>query len=257
MRVQNRLHLESTEVSIAAGLRAVLLVAVALVLLVRGARGQEEVDIRAFDLHGYVYGEGDRALVGAFVRPKGSDWGSLTDEHGRFVVRDLLPGRLELVVEQLGYETLEWVGVVTPATTMELHLVPQPVLLEGLTVVADRFQSRRNATATSVRWFDREALATSPHESTLDFLSARGVTRIRCRSDFGDDCVLVRGQVMVPIVWVDEAPIVAGMDYLDVIPPHELYMVEVYASGRHIRAYTSQFMERSARTGLHPIPFVF
>lgn len=257
MKVQNRLPLEGARVDVTGGLRAILLVVVALVLLVRGARGQEEMPARAFDLPGYVYGEGGRALVGAFVRPKGSDWGSLTDERGRFVVRNVVPGRLELVVEQLGYETLTWVGVVTPTATLELRLVPEPVVLEGLTVVADRFQARRNAAATSVRWFEREALATSPHESTLDFLSARGVTRIRCRSDFGDDCVLVRGRAMVPSVWVDEAPILAGMAYLDVIPPHELFMVEVYASGRHIRAYTSQFMERSAKNGLHPIPFVF
>jgi hypothetical protein len=257
MKVQNRLQLEGARADITTGLRAILLVVVALVLLVRGVRGQEEVGVPAFDLSGYVHGEGGRALVGAFVRPKGSVWGALTDENGRFVVRSVVPGRLELVVEQLGYETLEWVGVVTPTMTLVLHLAARPVLLEGLTVVADRFQSRRNATATSVRWFDRETLATSPHDSTLDFLSARGVTRIRCRSDFGDDCVLVRGRVTVPSVWVDEAPMVAGMDYLDFIPPHELYMVEVYASGRHIRAYTSRFMERSAKTGLHPIPFVF
>jgi hypothetical protein len=257
MKVQNRLELRGTPSDITTGLRALLLVVVALVLLVRGARGQDELGVRTFDLLGYVYGEGNRALVGAFVRAGGSDWGSLTDENGRFVVRNAVPGRLELVVEQLGYETLEWVGVVTPTTTLDLRLAPQPLVLEGLTVVADRFQARRNATATSVRWFDRGALATAPHESTLDFLSARGVTRIRCRSDFGRDCVRVRGQLVVPTVWVDEAPILAGMDYLDVIPPHELYMVEVYASGRHIRAYTSQFMEHSAKTGLHPIPFMF
>jgi len=257
MRVQNRLELEGTRAGARAGLGALLLVAVALVLLAKSALGQEAEAVREFDLHGHIYGEGDRALVGAFVSLRGSDWGSLTDEKGRFVVRNVVPGRLELTVEQIGYETLEWGGTVTATTTLDLHLDPRPVLLEGLTVVADRFQARRNATATSVRWFDRGALAASPHESTLDFLASRGITRIHCRTDFGDDCVLVRGRALVPTVWVDEAPVIAGLDYLDHIPPHELYMVEVYGSGRHIRAYTGQFMEHSAKSGLHPIPFVF
>ena len=50
---------------------------------------------------------------------------------------------------------------------------------------------------------------------------------------------------------------VGGMEYLSVIPPHELYLVEVYASGRHIRAYTNHFMERAAKTRLRPMAFVF
>jgi hypothetical protein len=257
MRVQYRLKLGGTRAGPRAGLGTVLMVVVALALLARHAVGQEAEGVREFDLSGHVYGEDDRPLVGAFVSLRGSDWGSLTDDKGRFLVRNVVPGRVELTVEQLGYETLEWEGVVTSTTALDLHLEPQPVLLEGLTVIADRFQARRNATATSVRWFDRSALATSPHVSTLEFLASRGMIRIRCRSAYGDNCVLVRGRAVEPSVWVDEAPIIAGLEYLDDIPPYELYMVEVYGTGRHIRAYTSGFMERSAKIGLHPIPFVF
>ena len=62
---------------------------------------------------------------------------------------------------------------------------------------------------------------------------------------------------MAPEVWIDEAPVVGGMDYLRTVRPYELYMVEVYAGGRQIRAYTPRFMERAAKTRLQPIAFVF
>jgi len=35
--------------------------------------------------------------------------------------------------------------------------------------------------------------------------------------------------------------------------PHELYMVEVFQGGRHIRAYTHHFMERAAEQRLMPM----
>lgn len=257
MRIRNRLELTAARGRAKTLVMVLVLALMAVTLLARSAFAQEADAVKEFDLVGQVLGENSQPLVGAFVSLKGSDWGSLSDETGKFVVRHVVPGRIELVVEQLGYETLEWTGFVTPATALELRLEPQPILLEGLTVVADRFESRRRATASPVRWFDRSTLATTPQDNTLEFLSARGLTRIWCRSDFGDDCVLVRGRAVVPSVWVDEAPVLGGLDYLSVIRPHELYMVEVYASGRHIRAYTNEFMARSAEVGLRPIPFVF
>jgi hypothetical protein len=47
------------------------------------------------------------------------------------------------------------------------------------------------------------------------------------------------------------------MDYLAAIAPHELHMVEVFGQGRHIRAYTTRFMERAAKTRLQPVAVLF
>ena len=110
---------------------------------------------------------------------------------------------------------------------------------------------------TAVRWIDRDALAAAPQENALEFLVARGgVTRVACCGRWGNECVLARGSVVEPSVWVDESPFIGGFDYLRTLQPHELYMVKIYAGGRHIRAYT-RFMERAAELRALPMALLF
>jgi hypothetical protein len=207
---------------------------------------------------GTVTGEAGQPLAGAFVSLDGSEWGSLTDEAGRFRIPDVDGGRIALTVEQLGYDTLRWEGPVAAGEPLALRLTARPVVLEGLHVVADRFESRRRGAATTVRWFDRAALATSPQETALDFVTARaGVARAACHGWWSSRCLIVRGRLTEPSVWVDEVPMSGGIDYLDTVHPYELYMVEVYAGGRVIRAYTNHFMERAAKTRLMPVPILY
>ncbi|HSG07104.1 MAG TPA: carboxypeptidase-like regulatory domain-containing protein [Longimicrobiales bacterium] len=221
------------------------------------AVAQETHAEQTFDLIGTVTDEAGQPLVGAFVRLADSDWGSLTDGAGRFRIPKVTRGVLALQAELLGYETLAWKGTVDAGRELPLRMTSKPILLEGLTVVGDRFDSRRRAVAASVRWFDHEALATSPQSTALDFVSTRaGLYRVGCRGSFTSQCFMVRGRVTEPVVWVDENPVFGGLEYLASMAPHELYMVEVYGNGRGIRAYTPQFMERAAETRLNPIPFV-
>jgi len=218
----------------------------------------QEVEGRSFELVGTVTDESGRPLVGAFVSPADSDWGSLTGEDGRFVLRRVTPGTVTLRAELIGYETLVWSGNVSEGRPVALRMVAQPILLEGLNVVTDRFESRRRGIATSVRWYDHDDLATSTMPTALDFVAMRaGLARVRCNGRMTDQCILVRGRVAEPVVYVDEFPVVGGMEYLETLQPHELYMVEVYGGGRHIRAYTPQFMERAAERRLRPIPLVW
>lgn len=234
------------------------LAALAVAVLARTAPAQE---VAEFDLAGSVVGERGEPLVGAFVSFAGADWGSLTAEDGTFRIPDVVEGRVELEVEQLGYETLRWAGEVGPGSgPLILRMKPRALMLEGLTVVTDRFRNRRNATATSARAWGRDQLATSPYETAAQFVSARaGLSTVPCRSLLlhTSVCVRSRGRTVAPSVYVDEAPVFAGMEYLDAMQPHELYLVEVYGGGRHIRAYTQQFMERAARTRLQPVAFIW
>lgn len=231
----------------------------ATALVARGALAAQEMEGRgAVDLVGTVTDAGGRPLVGAFVSVEGSDWGSLTGETGRFVIPDLPSGVVTLTAQLIGYETLTWTGAVAGGVPVALTLKEQPILLEGLNVVTDRFESRRRGVATSVRWYDYGILATSTQPNALDFLSARaGLARVPCRGAWSNECLIVRGRMTEPVVWVDEAPVIGGLDYLRVVPPHELYMVEVYASGRHIRAYTQRFMERAAKNRIQPMALLF
>ncbi len=238
---------------------AVLALCVAAVALAAQGAWAQDLD-EEFDLAGRVVGEGGRPLVGAFVSFAGADWGSLTDEAGRFRLPDVLPGRVELHVEQLGYADGSWAGVVGPGSdALIIRLEPRAVMLEGLRVVTDRFETRRRALAVSSRAYEREDLATSPYSTARDFVEARGgIFTTACRGRFASHattCVWSRGRAVAPTVYVDEAPVFAGMEYLAVMEPHELNRVEIYGRGTHIRVYTQNFMARAARIRLQPVAF--
>ena len=230
----------------------------ALALLARGGAAQRFAE--RFDFVGTVVdAENGEVLVGAWVSLVGSDWGSITDDRGRFRIPDLAPGRLGLAVEQLGYEELTWEGEIAQADgLLELRLTPQPLVLEGLQIVSDRFRSRRAAVATSVFAYDKGDLSTTSQQTALDFIRFRsGTSFVSCAGRRGDTCILVRGRLVEPVVYIDEAPVLGGLEYLDTFGPHELYMIEIYAGGRHIRVYTPRFMERSAKRRLQPIALLF
>jgi len=228
----------------------------ALALLATQARSQE---VGEFDLHGRVTdAENGQVLVGAWVSFPGSDWGSITDDHGRFRIPDLTPGPLALTVEQLGYETLSWEGEVSANTgALELALRPDPVLLDGLNIMVDRFRTRRMGVATSVLAYDQADLTTTSQETALDFVTMRvGSAPIDCVGRWGNTCLRVRGRLVEPVVFIDEVQVVGGLEYLDSFAPHELYMIEIYGGGRHIRAYTPHYMERAAKLRLSPIALI-
>jgi hypothetical protein len=200
----------------------------------------------------------------------GADWGTLTDRQGLFRLPDV-PSRAETYVfEMLGYAETTFVANAAVDGHLDIRLAPDPVILEGIEVIADRFESRRNATATSVRAFDREQLLASSALDVMNLLEQRfGLRRTPCPGGAGRgiarrgglfstpsqyDCAWVRGRPAPVTVCIDEMPILGGMDFLVGYQPHELYMVEVYGQGRQIRLYTNQFMERASRTRFRPVP---
>ena len=236
----------------------VALAIVALALLAGDSMAQQVAG--PFELVGPVVdADNGEVLAGAWVSLVGSEWGSVTDARGRFRIPDMDSGPLALSLEQLGYETLMWEGVVAEADgLLQLELSPQPLLLDGLHVVTDRFRSRRNGVATSVFAYDLNDLATTAQLTALDFIELRaGSASVGCAGRRGGTCLMVRGRVVEPVVYIDEAPFLGGLEYLDVLAPHELYMIEIYGGGRHIRAYTPRFMERAAKQGLQPIALLF
>ena len=239
-------------------LGALLAVAAATLLVASEAASQSLSDQNAepFTVFGRVVSaETGEALPGAWVGITGTEWGSITNDAGRFRIPDLDAGRLALTVELLGYETLAWVGnVAGPEEALEIQLAPRAVLLEGLEVMVDRFRSRRNSVATSVFAYEPAELSSSASRTALEFVEARvGTFSTACRGRRGDRCLIVRGRTVEPAVYVDEAPVVGGLDYLSAFAPWEFHMIEVYGGGSQIRAYTPRYMERVAERPIFPL----
>ena len=203
-----------------------------------------------------VDSETDSPLAGAYVSVNASEWGSLTTDDGRFLLCEIPAGTHLVTVERLGYVTLESRVEADPSgDPVALQMHPDPVLLEGLEIVSDRFERRRRAVATTVRTYDEEDLASSVYWSAADFVdSSTGIMTAPCGIT---RCVYSRGRMISPTVYLDEFPLVGGWVELESIPTSQLFMVEVYGWGRHIRAYSHGFMKRAANVRLAPMPLWF
>lgn len=195
-------------------------------------------------------------LLGAFVHLEGDDRGVLTEKDGTFVLPRVPQGVRSVMAEQLGYADLVQTIIVGEENeALVLAMTPDPILLEGIAVVMDRFERRRRATAVSSRVFERDDLLNSPAIDALEFVENRSFFRtFPCRgTHFESQCALVRGRVRPVSVYVDEMRFLDGLAYLRMLQPYELHRVEVYGGGRHIRVYTEGFLERAGKTRLHPL----
>lgn len=186
--------------------------------------------------------------------------GFLTTEDGGFDIPDLPLGEHTVQVRRLGYRTASMqVEVTDPPHLLQLRMAPEPVVLEGLEIISDRFERRRRATPLSTRVFEVGDLLTSPATTMRDFLAGQAMVPIHpCPLEsLAFDCVRVRGQLRSPAVYLDEMPLLGGLDALAGWSPQEFQLVEIYGRGRHIRVYTQHFLERAARTRLAPVPIWF
>ncbi len=213
-------------------------------------------------------------LSSVLVSVETSNRASLTTDNGRFLLCDTSHGERVLTASRLGYDTLRiLIEPNPPATPLRLRLEPNPIILEGLEIVTDRFQRRRRAASVRVRTYDQEALARSNYGSAADFVDFQaGVVTVACpvensvsystnrlmlrvdRMGVATTCVYDRGRIVSPGVYLDESPLLGGWTALKSVPTSQLYLVEVCGRGTQIRAYTHGFMERAARTRLSLLP---
>lgn len=194
----------------------------------------------------------DTPLEGAYVSVPTSEWESLTTDTGRFLLCWVGPGTHIVRVERLGYHTLiDQLEATVSGDPVHLRMSPDPILLEGLEIVTDRFEGRRRATPLPVRVYDQEDLASSHYWTAAEFVEASpGVFGTQCGVN---RCVYRFGRVIRPTVYLDEFRLIGGLSGLQTLVTSQLYMIEIYGRGTHIRAYTHGFMERAARVRLAPL----
>ncbi len=178
-------------------LAATVLAALAMAVPCAPLTAQEETRERSGEVIGQVVdARTGTPLAGAFVSLAGSDRGSFTNREGRFQLTGLDVGPHTIAIQQLGYETLlATVEVAISGAALRILMDPDPILLEGLEIVSDRFMQRRRSVAARVIAFGPEDLTNSPHWSVSDFVASHAMTHLfPCEIRFSDVCVRERGQ---------------------------------------------------------------
>lgn len=179
------------------------------------------------------------------------------DAKGSFRVGRIPAGSHLLLIERWGYVSqYVQVAVGLPPEPVVIRLDPDPVLLEGITVITSRFTTRRNAFPFAVRAYGEDRLNRSASRDVFDFLrNEAAVMFTSCPPrQLASYCLVRRGQVIQPKVFIDEMPIFCGLDVLITYQPQDLYLIEVYGGGAQIRAYTHGYVERVARRPQQLIP---
>lgn len=191
-------------------------------------------------------------IGGAWVGLADGGAGSWTKADGRFVLHDVRIGTIALEASQLGYSDFAEERVIDAGEgELRIALDPDPVMLEGVRVVADRLAARRNAIPYSVRAYDTDRILQSAAADAYDFVRFNTFTR---SCGFGT-CIYRRGQLVRPVLYIDESPYYGGIDDLHGLPIEHLYMVEII--GSQVRVYTKNFAKRLATRSAPLIPVLF
>jgi hypothetical protein len=180
---------------------------------------------------------------------------TITDETGAFHFERVANGEHPLRVSMVGHKPHSRPLVVGSATPIEVRLVDDAVLLAGLVVSANRFESRLNAVPYAVHAFDKREVLSSAASDAEQFVRSRvGLYEAPCRRATQIRCFRIRGAVVQPAVYIDDQPAPSGLDMLSSIDRSEINRVEIIQGGSMIRVYTDHFMEWAARTRYRPPP---
>jgi hypothetical protein len=249
-------------------LAVALCAALALASAAQAQRGREEVVVS-----GRVFDAATGApLKGAVVEVAPARRWAATDSSGAFLVR-LRPGDYLLVVTQLGYADQRSAIRLAPgaeAAEVAVAMTSEPVMLEAVEVVADRFETRRHLVPLSSRRIARDRLVRGAGNLTQVVRSAGMMFATPCdgavsssifaTSSFpsprGLYCIYRRGQVVAPAVYIDDRLAYGGMFELDSYLPADVHHVEVYGMGMMVRVYTLGYVESLAR-GRSRLPPMF
>jgi hypothetical protein len=245
-------------------LRRPLLPLAAVLLVLLSARGAAAQAL--YTVHGRVWDRAQMApLRAALVSADEVRARAVTNASGEFTLR--LPAGTHLLrVTALGFApgVLE-VTAGPDAQPVAIALDSDPVLLERLVVMADRFELRRKTVATPSTVLGRDELTgtSSRHMAEVVGRHTRDGPPLDCGQrtlhlgERGLVCTRAQNTAMRGArarVWIDEVPISPSLEVLQNYDPRDFERVEIYDGGKQIRLYTVRFMERAARIGYEPLP---
>ena len=199
----------------------------------------------------------------AFVGPASSNRGVLTDSLGYFALPVDQPTPFALRVAQLGYQNLETrVEAFGPQTLLTINLVPEPLEIEGLTVLTDRLAERRRGVFGIVEVLDRGQLLSDSGGSAFDLVFRMLPFVAPCGVGSEALCLSGRsamGQQREIKICLDDRQIPSAMmeTALAGIDPRSLYLVEVYGRVGEVRLYSPGYIKRVLENGASLRPLTF
>jgi TonB-linked SusC/RagA family outer membrane protein len=114
-----------------------------------------------------------RPIAGAQVVATGTESGALTDANGRFTIRDVGPGDVQVQVIMIGYRTAT-VTVPSGAAGVRIGLTETAIELDQLVVTGTAGGQQRRALGNSVASLDAaEVVETAPIRSMQDLINGR------------------------------------------------------------------------------------
>ena len=181
---------------------------------------------------------------------------TLADAEGNFRL-DRIPAGEHLVrAELIGYRPEASAVLARAGAPVELRLTEDAVVLQALTVTTDRFTTRLRAFSYPYRVLDRKVIAASGASDVRHLVATRGgLLTVPCGRSGSSICVRIRGAVIHPRIFIDEAYRAGGIDDLLAYSPSEISRVEVLRGGMQIRVFTEQFTEWAARNDYRPHPY--
>jgi hypothetical protein len=163
-----------------------------------------------------------------------------------------------LKVRQLGYRDL--VMTVTAESAQRpffVQLDPDPVEIEGLRVLVERFEDRRRGPFGAVDVLDQKVLASDPGGTGADFVRRVVPFARPCDSQTEALCLNQAGQFQPLTVCIDGHRVSEMMAELEHVDPRGLYMVEVFRRTGQVHMYTRGYVERLLDAGSELPPLSF
>ncbi len=186
-----------------------------------------------------------------------------SDVNGRFRFADFPEGTWEIVVEMLGYHTLDGSVTVAEGNGLLLRLNPDPIALEELAVRSRAdglLERRRRRYPFRVTNISTRTIADAIHRDPAAIFRRNAMSYVTsCSNSLGEwvlgGCYVRRGGTIPVKVFLDEGVLVGGMGELSLFPVDDIHSMDWVKDIGELHVYTKWFMKRLNSSSTRLMPF--
>ena len=240
--------------SVLAAVAPSALAAVAVAALAPVAVAQDAVpEAPTFTLTGQIVDAvNERPVISAVIKVPELRRFAFSNVNGRFSFQDFPEGTWDIVVEMLGYHTLDGSVTVAEGNGLLLRLTPDPIALEGLRVrtrADGLLERRRRRYPYRVTTISSKTIGESEDpDPTAIFRRNANSYLMSCLDQSGfltlGACYFRRGNKSQVTVYLDDGVLAGGMSELSMFPASDIHSMDWLKDTGELHVYTKWFMER-------------